>query len=302
MKTIITGGLGFIGTQLSIRLLERGHRVTILDHSPQPGPHMPEQVRYIHADTTIPGTWQDEIRTQDVVINLAGASIFRRWNDDSKRLIYESRVLTTRNVVEAIPENRGALLCNTSAVGYYGFRGDEKLAEKDGPGDDFLAKVCVDWEKEAFKGADKGIRVAATRFGIVLGKTGGVLGKMIPAFKKFVGGPLGSGMQWFSWIHMEDLLNAFLFVIEDKDISGPVNLCSPNPIRNRDLARALGEILSRPSFLPTPAFVLRVVLGEFGSVLLEGQRAIPSVLLTRGFVFKYPDIVAALQEVIVKSD
>jgi uncharacterized protein (TIGR01777 family) len=201
-----------------------------------------------------------------------------------------------------MPENRGALLCNTSAVGYYGFRGDEKLTEKDGPGDDFLAKVCGDWEKEAFKGVDKGIRVVATRFGIVLGKTGGALGKMISAFKKFVGGPLGSGMQWFSWVHMEDLLNAFLFVIEDKDISGPVNLCSPNPVRNRDLARALGEVLSRPSFLPTPAFVLRVVLGEFGSVLLEGQRVIPSVLLTRGFVFKYPDIVAALQEVIVKSD
>ncbi len=302
MKAIITGGLGFIGTQLSIRLLERGHRVAIVDHSPQPGPNTPEQVKYIYADTTIPGAWQDEVRVQDVAINLAGASIFRRWDDDAKRLIYESRILTTRNVVEAMPENRNALLCNTSAVGYYGFQGDEELTEKDGPGDDFLAKVCADWEREACKGVDKGIRVAITRFGIVLGKTGGVLGKMIPPFKRFVGGPLGKGKQWFSWIHMEDLLNAFLFVIDNKDILGPANFCSPNPVRNRDLANALGKVLSRPAFLPMPAFVLRVALGEFGSILLEGQRVMPSVLLNCGFVFKYPDIMAALQEVIGKSD
>jgi len=197
-----------------------------------------------------------------------------------------------------MPCEKGALLCSTSAVGYYGFRGDGELTEEDKPGDDFLAKVCVDWEKEAHTADDKGVRVAITRFGIVLGKAGGVLGQMIPAFKKFIGGPLGSGKQWFSWIHMEDLLRAFLFVFDKQDIHGPVNFCSPNPLRNRELASALGKALSRPSLLKAPAFMLRLVLGEFGSVLLEGQRVIPAKLLRHGFMFQHPEITGALEEVI----
>jgi len=297
MMVVITGGLGFIGTQLATRLLERGHQVTVVDHSLKPKPYTPREVKYVSADTTVPGAWQEEVEIQDAVINLAGTSIFRRWNDETKRLIYDSRILTTRNILEAMDEGKGALLCSTSAVGYYGFRGDEELKEDDSPGNDFLAKVCVDWEKEAQKAADKGVRVALTRFGIVLGKTGGVLGQMIPAFRKFVGGPLGSGRQWFSWIHVEDLLRAFLFVFDNEDIHGPVNFCSPNPIRNRGLAKALGKVLSRPSFLTVPAFVLRVVLGDFGSVLVEGQRVVPTKLLKHGFVFEYPEIMGALQEV-----
>jgi uncharacterized protein (TIGR01777 family) len=297
MKVVITGGLGFIGTQLSTRLLERGHQVTVVDHSPKPRPSTPREVKYVAADTTVPGAWQEEVGIQDAVINLAGTSIFRRWNDETKQLIYDSRILTTRNVAEAMDEEKGALLCSTSAVGYYGFRGDEELTEDDSPGNDFLAKVCVDWEKEAQKAADKGVRVALTRFGIVLGRTGGVLGQMIPPFRKFVGGPLGSGRQWFSWIHMEDLLKAFLFVFDNGDIHGPVNFCSPNPVRNRGLAKALGKVLSRPSFLTLPGFMLRVVLGDFGSVLVEGQRVVPTKLLKHGFVFEYPEIMGALQEV-----
>ena len=302
MKVVITGGLGFIGTQLSTRLLERGHQVTVVDYSPKPKPSTPREVKYVSADTTVPGAWQEEVEIQDAVINLAGTSIFRRWNDETKQLIYDSRILTTRNVVEAMDKEKGALLCSTSAVGYYGFRGDEELTEDDSPGNDFLAKVCVDWEKEAQKAADKGVRVALTRFGIVLGKTGGVLGQMIPAFRKFVGGPLGSGRQWFSWIHMEDLLRVFLFVFDNEDIHGPVNFCSPNPIRNRGLAKALGKVLSRPSFLTVPGFMLRVVLGDFGSVLVEGQRVVPTKLLKHGFVFEYPEIMGALQEVMGVSN
>ena len=301
MKVLITGGLGFVGTQLSIRLLGRGHQVTVVDHSPEPHARTPQDVRYISADTTVKGAWQESVSRQDAVINLAGASIFSRWNEKTKQLIRDSRILTTRNVVEAMPTKGGTVLCSTSAVGYYGFRGDEELREEDTPGGDFLAKVCVDWENEARKGIDKGVRVAITRFGIVLGKTGGALGQMIPAFKKFVGGPLGAGNQWFSWIHMEDLLNAFMFVFEKDDISGPVNFCSPNPVRNRDLAKALGRILSRPSFLTTPAFMLRLVLGEFGSVLLEGQRVIPAQLVKHGFTFRHPEIMGALQDILGKD-
>lgn len=298
MKVLITGGLGFIGTQLSDRLLEKGHQVIVVDRAPEPAAYTPQRVTYVPADTTMKGAWQEEIAGQDAVINLAGASIFTRWNDKTKQLIYDSRVLTTRNVVEAMDKNKEALLCSTSAVGYYGFRGDEELAEDDSPGSDFLAEVCIDWEAEANKATQKGARVVITRFGIVLGKTGGALGQMIPAFKKFVGGPLGSGKQWFSWVHMEDLLRAFIFVFENKDIHGPVNLCSPNPVRNKDLAKALGKVLSRPSFLKTPAFTLRLALGEFGSILLEGQKVMPSKLRKHGFRFRYPEIMGALQEAV----
>lgn len=301
MRVLITGGLGFIGTQLSSRLLERGHQVTVVGHAPQPRPYTPRKVKYVCGDTTVKGVWQEEVAAQDAVINLAGALIFRRWTDKTKQLIYDSRVLTTRNVVEALDQGRGTVLCSASAVGYYGFRGDEEVTEEDGPGNDFLAGVCSDWENEARKAAEKEIRVVITRFGIVVGKTGGALGQMISAFKKFVGGPLGSGKQWFSWIHMEDLLNAFMFVCDNQDIHGPVNFCSPNPLRNRDLAKALGKVLSRPSFLTTPAFVLRLVLGEFGSVLLEGQRVMPAELLKHGFDFRYPEIMEALEEVVRES-
>ncbi len=300
MKVLITGGLGFVGAQLSIRLLERGHQVTVVGRAPESRSYTPKEIRYVSADTMFKGSWQEEVVRQEAVINLAGTSIFKRWNDETKKLIYDSRILTTRNVVEAMVQENGPLFCSASAVGYYGSRGDEELTEDDGPGNDFLATVCIDWEKEVDKAADKGLRTVITRFGTILGKTGGALGQMIPAFKKFVGGPLGSGNQWFSWIHMEDLLRAFVFLFENPDIDGPVNLCSPNPVRNRDLARALGKVLSRPSFLTTPAFMLRIVLGEFASVLLEGQRVLPAKLLKHGFNFRYPEIAGALEELVSK--
>ena len=301
MRVLVTGGLGFVGTQLSIRLLERGHQVTVVGHATVPRADTPSEITYISADTTIKGPWQEEVAGQAVVINLAGASIFRRWNDKTKQLIYDSRILTTRNVVEAMAQEKGALLCSASAVGFHGFRGDEELTEKDAPGDDFLARLCVDWENEARKAHAKGVRVVMTRFGIVLGKAGGVLGQMVPAFKKFVGGPLGSGNQWFSWIHMEDLSNAFVFLFENQGISGPVNFCSPNPVRNRDLAKVLGKVLSRPAFLTAPAFMVHLVLGEFGSVLLEGQRVIPAEILKHGFSFRYPEIMGALEDLVGKD-
>ena len=301
MRVLITGGLGFVGSQLSILLVERGHQVTVVGHAPEPQADTPSEMTYISADTTVKGPWQEEVVGQDAVINLAGASIFRRWNDKTKQLLYDSRILTTRNVVEAMVPKKGALLCSASAVGYYGFRGDEDLTEKDAPGDDFLARLCLDWENEARKAHAKGVRVVMTRFGIVLGKAGGALGQMIPAFKKFVGGPLGSGNQWFSWIHMEDLSNAFVFLFENQGISGPVNFCSPNPVRNRDLAKALGKILSRPAFMTAPAFMVRLVLGEFGSILLEGQRVIPAKILKHGFSFRYPEIMGALEDLVGKD-
>jgi uncharacterized protein (TIGR01777 family) len=163
-----------------------------------------------------------------------------------------------------------------------------------------LARIASEWEGEALKAKETGTRVVITRFGIVMGEKGGALGQMIPLFKKFIGGPIGSGRQWFSWVHIKDLAEAFVFLMKHPEISGPVNVCAPNPVRNRDLAKALGKALRRPSFMPAPAFMIKLVLGEFGSVILEGQRVIPKRLLDSGFAFQYPEVDKALQEIVVQ--
>ncbi|MHC1728606.1 MAG: TIGR01777 family oxidoreductase [Syntrophobacteraceae bacterium] len=298
MKVLIAGGLGFVGSQLSKRFLETGHEVTILGHAPNPNPYTPSAARYVSADTTMAGPWQEEVPIHNLVINLVGASIFGRWNAASKKLIYDSRVLTTRNVADAMAPSNESTLLNTSAVGYYGFRKDEMLYESSEPGDNFLAKLCLDSEAEARRAEEKGARVVITRFGVVLERNGGALQQMISTFERFVGGPLGSGEQWFSWIHMSDLLDAIMFMVENTGIAGPVNCCSPNPVRNKDLAKELGNVLRRPSFLSMPGFMLRAILGEFASVLLEGQRVIPGVLQTNGFEFKYPELPGALASIL----
>ena len=183
-------------------------------------------------------------------------------------------------------------------MGYYGFHGDEELDEESPPGNDFLARLAVEWETEALKAQGKGVRVVITRLGIVLGENGGALGQMIPLFKRFLGGPIGSGQQWFSWIHIKDLAEAFAFLIKHPEIRGPVNVCSPSPVKNKDLAKALGRVLHRPSFIPAPGFMVLMVLGEFGSVILKGQRVLPRQLLKNGFTFQYPDIDKALRSIL----
>ena len=300
MKILITGGTGFVGTQLTFRLIQDGNEVTILSRSKKGPERVPAGISYLQGDPIQKGSWQEAIKNHDAVINLAGASIFAKWTEEYKKAIRESRVSTTRNVVEGIEANpkRKTTLFSTSAVGYYGFCGDEELIEESPPGNDFLARMAVEWEGEALKAREKGARVVITRFGIVMGEKGGALGQMIPLFKKYIGGPIGNGNQWFSWIHIKDLAEAFVFLMKHPEISGPVNVCSPNPVRNRDLAKALGRALDRPSFIPAPGFMVRLALGEFGSVILKGQRVIPRRLLENGFAFQYPDIEKALQSIV----
>ncbi|MBM4322476.1 MAG: TIGR01777 family protein [Deltaproteobacteria bacterium] len=299
MKILITGGTGFVGTQLIARLVQEGHEVTILTRSLKGAKGASPGISYLEGDPTRKGPWQASIKDHDAVINLAGASIFSRWTEEHKRAIRESRVHTTQNIVEGIPSHpeRPCTLLSTSAVGYYGFCGDEELVEDSPPGNDFLARIAKEWEGEALKAREKGARVVITRFGIVMGEKGGALGQMIPLFKKYIGGPIGSGKQWFSWVHIKDLTEAFVFLLKHPEISGPVNICSPNPVRNKDLARALGKALRKPSFMPAPGFMIKLVLGEFGSVILKGQRVIPKRLLDHGFVFQYADIDQALQSI-----
>ena len=298
MKIFITGGSGFVGTHLVQDLLYRGHRVIAVGTSSAHKNPPNENFRYISADTTLKGPWQDVLEDVDAIINLAGRNIFKLWSDTYKNQIYNSRILTTRNLVEAVPESKGIILCSTSGAGYYGNRADEVLMEDASPGSDFLAKVSIDWEKEAFLAEKKGVRVAAMRFGVVLDKNGGALAKMIPAFKSFAGGPLGSGLQWFPWIHMDDLISAINFIIENNEIKGPVNFCAPNPIRNRDFGKALGNVLKRPSFMKVPLFMIRLVMGEMGTLLTNSQKVIPHKLLRHGFKFQHPDIDHALGDIL----
>jgi uncharacterized protein (TIGR01777 family) len=299
MKILITGGTGFVGTQLFSRLVKDGHEVTILTRSLKGAKESPPEISYIEGDPTKKGPWQEAIQHHDAVINLAGASIFSKWTEEHKKAIRDSRINTTRNIVEGIPfhSQKQFTLFSTSAVGYYGFCGDEELIEDSLPGSDFLARIAMEWEGEALKAENKGARVVITRFGIVLGEKGGALSQMVSLFKKYIGGPIGSGKQWFSWVHIKDLSEAFAFLIKHPEISGPVNVCAPNPVRNKCLAKALGKVLHRPSFLPAPGFMVKLVLGEFGSVILKGQRVIPRKLLDNGFIFQYPDIEKALQSI-----
>ncbi|MFW6124106.1 MAG: TIGR01777 family oxidoreductase [Acidobacteriota bacterium] len=300
MRILISGGTGFVGRHISSRLIQDNHKCTVLTRRPKKSKEAPKGISFLQADPTQKGDWQKEIQNHDAVINLAGASIFKRWTQEHKKDILESRVKTTQNIVEGIssePKNPFTLY-SASAVGYYGFRRDEKLNESSPPGDDFLARVTQDWEKEALKAEKKEARVVITRFGIVLGEKGGALGQMIPLFKKFIGGPIGNGKQWFSWIHMKDLSEVFAFLIDHPKISGPVNVCSPHPVRNKELAKSLGKVLKRPSFVPSPGFLVRMVLGEFGSVVLKGQRVIPEKLLINDFRFHYSDINEAFKDIV----
>jgi hypothetical protein len=300
MKIFMTGGTGFVGTYLAKRLISEGHAVTILTQALSGTELKMTGLSYLMGNPTIKGKWQEAVRDHDVIINLAGASIFSRWTPEQKKIIRSSRIETTRNLVEALPNSAQRItFFSTSAVGYYGFHKDDVLTETSLPGEDFLAKLAYDWEQEALRAKEKDARVIITRFGIVLGKNGGALGQMIPLFKYFLGGPLGSGNQWFSWVHMHDLAEAFVFLLNHREISGAFNLCSPKPLRNKDLAGALGKVLHRPSFLPSPGFMIRLVLGKFGDVLLKGQRVIPQRLLDAGYQFRYPDIEEALKSIIL---
>jgi uncharacterized protein (TIGR01777 family) len=301
VKVFITGGMGFIGTNLTNVLSANGYEVTVLDRSMQEGRPLPAGVSRVQGDSTVPGDWQDQLAEHEVVINLAGASIFQRWTGEVKRVLRDSRILTTRNVVQALAARKGkeTHLFSTDAVGYYGFRGDEILGEDSPPGTDLLAQLGADWEAEALQAQEHGARVVVTRFGLVMGKNGGVLGQLVPLFRRYLGSPLGTGKQWFSWVHEDDLANMFLFLLERKDIEGAVNCTAPNPVRNKELTKTLARVLGRPVIMPfVPAFMLRLVLGEFANVIVQGQRVVPARLLDNGFDFRFPELEGALRAVL----
>lgn len=301
MRVFMTGGTGFVGRHICERLVAAGHEVTVLSRSRSHRLAASAPIRFVSGDPMNPGAWQETLPGHDVVINLAGSSVFTRWTEDAKRMLMESRVLTTRNLVEGLSHAQPApLLVSCSAIGYYGGHEDDRiLHEGSPPGHDFLARVGMAWEAEARRAETLGVRVVLTRFGIVLGQGGGALAQMVPAFKAALGSPLGSGRQWFSWIHQEDLSRMLLFVIDRPHITGPINCTAPNPVRNAELVQTLARVLHRWAFMPAvPAFAMRLALGEFADTLLKGQRVIPKRVLDEGFQFHYPNLREALEDLL----
>jgi len=298
MHIFVAGGTGFIGRHLVRRLLEKGYRVTATGTRLRHASEQREGFAYVRADLTQKGEWQDALHDVDAVVNLVGKTLFHRWTKAYKKEIRESRTLSTKHIVDALEPSRTSVLINASAVGFYGSRGDAILDETASSGDDFLAHVGKDWESEALKGEAKGVRVICARFGIVLGENGGAVEKMVAPFRFFVGGPLSDGMQWFPWIHLEDLVQALIWAFEKRRLAGPVNFCAPNPVQNRELSRIIGRILGRPAFILTPAWALRMVMGELGSALLSSQRCVPSKLTASGFSFRFWDIESAMRDIL----
>ena len=277
MKVVMAGASGLIGTRLSQALRQRGDEVTALP-------------RFGTAPWSVAGA--------DAVVNLAGANVAgARWTDAYKKAIADSRVLTTRALVDAIyaSAQKPRVFVNASAIGYYGGRGDEVLDEGASAGADFLAGVVKAWEAEARRAP---IRSVQARTGVVLAREGGALSKMLPPFKAFVGGPIGSGKQWLPWIHLEDEVAALLWLIDREGLSGPVNLVAPGIVTMKDFAKALGRALHRPALFAVPAAPLRLLLGEMAEALLEGQRGVPKKLLDSGFRFRYPELAPALSNLL----
>ena len=297
MKIAITGASGFVGTALTRLLLDGGHVVTGLGTSASHPLQSAAHFTWVSADTTLAGTWQAAVSQADAVVNLAGRTIFKRWSRAYKAQIVDSRILTTRNIVGAM-NGEGKILISTSAVGYYGSRGDQVLTEHSTPGTDFLARLSVDWEEAALDAEKQGVRVAIMRFGVVLGAGGGALAQMLPAFRMFAGGPLGSGRQWFSWIHMADLLAAIQFLLDHENARGPYNFCAPGVVRQKDFARALGAALGRPAVVPAPSLALRLMMGEIAGVLLASQKVRPDRLIADGFSFRFADVDSALADLV----
>jgi uncharacterized protein (TIGR01777 family) len=296
MKLVIAGATGFIGSKLTDRLWNQNHSLALLSRRPPREVNVTKKEWFAWQPGA--GGWEAALDGADGVINLAGEPIAgKRWSPAQKEKLRSSRIDATKSLVDAISMTKAKpkFLINASAVGYYGAHGDETVTEKTDPGQDFLSRLCVEWEQEALKAEALGVRVALVRTGIVLSKGEGALAKMVPPFKLFAGGPLGSGQQWMPWIHIEDEVALICFLVENDAARGAFNATAPNPVTMEAFSKALGDVLNRPSWVSVPPSVLALMVGEMADMLLNGQRAVPEAALRLGFIFKYPEIGAALR-------
>jgi uncharacterized protein len=302
MHVLITGGTGLIGQELAASLISDGHEVTVLSRDPEKVTHLPDGVNIKRWDTQAVEGWQSLTDEVDTIVNLAGENISEgRWTVKRKLRIRESRVNAGRALVYAMGKSviKPRVIIQASAVGYYGSCGDEEITENMQAGEGFLPKVCMDWEASTAPVEVWGIRRVIIRTGVVLSKKGGALPRMLLPFRYFVGGRLGSGNQWFPWIHIADEVGAIRFLIDNEAASGPFNLVSPNPVTNAEFSRLLGRQLKRPSFIPVPAIALRLLFGEMSTVLLDGQRAVPQRLIQLSYNFQFPNADTALHNILV---
>jgi uncharacterized protein len=308
MKVAITGATGFVGSRLVERLQAEGHEVVALSRNATkatqvfPKSAFP-QVTVVAYTPTASGDWQQAIAGCDAVVNLAGEPLAeQRWTPAHKQRVMDSRQFGTQKIVEAIAQAnpKPQVLVNASAIGYYGTSETATFDETSAPGDGFLAEVCQQWEAAAAPVQDLGVRLVVLRIGIVLGM-GGAIAKMLPPFKLFAGGPIGTGRQWFSWIHREDLVSLILRAIRDRGLSGTFNATAPHPVRMADFCQQLGAALNRPSWLPVPALALEVLLGDGAQVVLEGQEVCPQRVLATGFQYQYPEVKGAISQVLSEA-
>jgi uncharacterized protein (TIGR01777 family) len=303
MRIVITGATGFLGVPLVAAMRLRGDAVTALVRDPARAAGKLDAT-LVQADLETPGPWQDALAGHDALVHLAGEPIAaKRWDARQKQLIRDSRVEATRTLVEALARldtaARPRVLVSASGADYYPYAldkddfDDDPVTEADAPSDSFLGRVCRDWEREAFGAGPLGVRVACMRTGVVLSPDGGALARLVPVFKKFVGGRIGSGRQWFSWIHRDDAIAAYLAATTDARYAGGINLVAASD-RFADFARALGKSLHRPSFFPVPAFALKAIVGEMAETLLHGRNVVPAKLRELGFAWRYPTLASAL--------
>jgi uncharacterized protein (TIGR01777 family) len=302
MRVFITGGTGLVGTQLVARLRERNDQSVVLSRNRvKAQSRLGQDIEIVEGDPTTAGDWMQAVGSCDAVVNLAGENIFaRRWNDDFKAKIRDSRVDGTKNVVAAIAraENKPGVLVNASAVGYYGPHGDEELTEVSPPGNDFLARACIEWEDAARMVEATGVRLVIARFGVVMDAEEGALTKMLTPFKLGVGGPVGNGRQWMAWVHLDDVVGIILHAIDHTDVSGIINATAPEPVTNREFSKALGRAIGRPAIFPVPVFMLRMRFGQYAEVIASGQRVIPKRALEFGYRFQHPTIDGALADLL----
>jgi len=292
MRVFMTGASGFLGRAIGEALLARGLAVVGLSRSGQ----APRGVEAVTGDPAVPGEWQQALAECDAVVHLAGEPVAgARWTDERKQAIRRSRAEGTRQVVAAMAAaSRPRVLVSASGVDYYPFDpSDRRYTEEDGAAATFLAEVCRDWEAAALAAAEHGTRAAVLRIGVVLGHGGGAMSKLAPLFRRFAGGPIGSGRQWMSWVHVDDVAGACLHALDTEGVRGPVNVVAGNQ-RQADFARALGDVLKRPSWLPVPAVALRLAVGELADYLLHGRVVAADVLARSGYAFKHPELSAAL--------
>jgi uncharacterized protein (TIGR01777 family) len=297
MRITLTGATGLIGVRLVRALRDRGDDITVLSRNPS-GAAARLGVEAVGWDPMAGPAPDVALAGRDAVVHLAGEPVAQRWNADVKRRIRESREVGTRHLVAGIEAlaQRPRVLVSSSAVGYYGKHGDERVPESTPPGDDFLAGVCVAWEREALRAQELGLRVALVRTGVVLDADGGALAKMLLPFRLGLGGPVAGGGQYMPWIHADDLVALYLAALDGDDWQGPLNAAAPEPVTNADFSKALGRALRRPAIAPVPGFAVKLLYGDMAEIITEGQRAVPERPQALGFTFAHADLDEALRD------